>query len=94
MGDLDYKKEWDNWKWDIPEEYNIGYDVVDKHIETGKKNKIALYWEDDTGETDKYTFLEMKNLTNKFGNALRDLGFKKGDRFLIRLPNLPEEAGV
>ena len=90
MGELDYKKEWDNWKWDIPDEYNIGYDVVDKHTETGKKNKIALYWEDDTGETDKYTFLEMKHLTNKFGNALKYLGLKKGDRFLIRLPNLPE----
>jgi len=90
MGELDYKKEWDNWKWDIPDEYNIGYDVVDKHTETGKKNKIALYWEDDTGETDKYTFLEMKHLTNKFGNALKDIGLKKGDRFLIRLPNLPE----
>jgi len=90
MGELDYKKEWSNWKWDIPDEYNIGYDVVDKHTETGKKNKIALYWEDDTGETDKYTFLEMKHLTNKFGNALKNIGLKKGDRFLIRLPNLPE----
>ncbi len=90
MGELDYKKEWDNWKWDIPDEYNIGYDVVDKHTETGKKNKIALYWEDESGQTDKFTFLEMKHLTNKFGNALKEIGLKKGDRFLIRLPNLPE----
>ena len=42
------------------------------------------------GETDKFTFLDMKHLTNRFGNALKNLGFKKGDRFLIRLPNLPE----
>jgi len=90
MGELNYKKEWDNWKWDISDEYNIGYDVVDKHTETDKKNKIALYWEDETGDTDKFTFLEMKRLTNKFGNALKDIDFKKGDRFLIRLPNLPE----
>ncbi len=90
MGELNYKKEWDNWKWDIPDEYNIGYDVVDKHTETDKKNKIALYWEDETGDTDKFTFSEMKRLTNKFGNALKNLGFKKGNRFLIRLPNLPE----
>jgi len=33
MGELNYKKEWDNWKWDISDEYNIGYDVVDKHTE-------------------------------------------------------------
>jgi len=90
MGELDYKKEWSNWKWDIPNKYNIGYDVVDKHAKTDKKNKIALYWENAEGETDKFTFLEMKHLTNKFGNVLKKLGFKKEDRFLIRLPNLPE----
>ena len=90
MGELNYKKEWSNWKWDIPKQYNIGYDVVDKHTKTDKKNKIALYWENAEGETDKFTFLEMKHLTNKFGNALKKIGFKKGDRFLIRLPNLPQ----
>jgi len=90
MGDLDYQKESKSWKWNIPEKYNIGYDCVDKHTETNKKNKVALYWEDADGETEKFTFLEMKNLTNTFGNALKNLGFKKGDRFLIRLPNIPE----
>ncbi len=90
MGDFDYEKEYKSWKWNIPEDYNIGIDVVDKHTKTNKKNKVALYWENEEEETDKFTFLEMKNLTNKFGNALRNLGFKKGDRFLIRLPNLPE----
>lgn len=90
MGELNYKKEWSNWKWDIPNEYNIGYDVVDKHTKTDKKNKIALYWENAEGETDKFTFLDMKHLTDKFGNALKKIGFKKGDKFLIRLPNLPQ----
>ena len=90
MGEFDYNKEWNNWKWDIPKQYNIGYDVVDKHTETNKKNKVVLYWENENGESKKITFLEMKNLTNQFGNALKNLGFKKGDRFLIRLPNIPE----
>ena len=90
MGEFDYNKEWNNWKWDIPKQYNIGYDVVDKHTETNKKNKIALCWENEKGDSKKITFLEMKNLTNQFGNALKNLGFKKGDRFLIRLPNIPE----
>ena len=90
MGDYDYNKEYKNWKWKIPDDLNIGHDCVDKHAETDKKNKVALYWEDDEGNTDKFTFNEMKRLTNKFGNVLKNLGFKKGDRFLIRLPNLPE----
>ena len=90
MLEFDYKKEYQKWKWDIPKEYNIGYDCVDKHTKTNKKNKIALYWENARSESDKFTFNDMKILTNKFGNALKNLGFKKGDRFLIRLPNIPE----
>lgn len=91
MGDFDYWKEYENWKWDIPEYYNMGYDTVDKHLEDPcKKNKVALYWEHENGEKRKYTFWEMSTLSNKMGNVLRDLGLKKGDRFLIRLPNIPE----
>ncbi|MCK4995782.1 MAG: acyl-CoA synthetase [Thermoplasmatales archaeon] len=90
MGEFNYGKEYQNWKWDIPEELNIGYDCVDKHTKTSKKNKVALFWENEEGETDKFTYSDMKSLTDKFGNALKNLGFKKGDRFLIRLPNLPE----
>lgn len=87
---FDYENEWRKWKWEIPEKYNIGYDIVDKHAESEKRNKVALYWENANGEEKKFTFLEMKNLTNKFGNALREIGIGKGDRFLIRLPNIPE----
>lgn len=91
MGDFDYWKEYNEWKWDIPEFYNMGADTVDKHVEDpAMKNKVALYWEHENGETRKYTFWEMSTLSNKLGNVLRDLGLKKGDRFLIRLPNVPE----
>ncbi|RLC54263.1 MAG: acyl-CoA synthetase, partial [Chloroflexota bacterium] len=89
MMPFDYEKEWKNWKWEIPEFYNIGYDVVDKHADSAKRNKVALYWENAEGRKEKYTFWEMKQLTNKFGNALKKMGMKKGDRFLIRLPNIP-----
>jgi len=90
MGELNYKKEYENWKWDVPKNYNIGYDVCDKHIKTKKKDKIALYWENFEGKTRKFTFNDISTLSNQFGNALKKLGFKKGDRFLIRLPNIPE----
>ena len=90
MGEFNYQKEFDNWKWDIPEKYNIGYDIVDKHAEGKNKEKLALIWENEKGDSKKFTFGEMKNLSNKFGNVLRKLGFKKGDRFLIRLPDIPE----
>jgi len=90
MGEFNYQKEFNSWKWNIPDDHNIGYDCVDKHCETNKKNKVALYWEDSEGNADKFTYNDMRRLTNKFGNVLKNLGFKKGDRFLIRLPNLPQ----
>ncbi len=90
MGKFIYKKEFGNWKWNIPEKYNIGYDIVDKHADGKNKDKVALFWEDSKGNSKKFTFGEMKILSNKFGNVLKNIGFKKGDRFLIRLPNIPE----
>ena len=90
MGEFNYEKEHKSWNWSIPKKYNIGVDVVDKHADSKSRNKVALYWENAEGTSKKFTFWEMKNLTNKFGNVLKKLGFKKGDRFLIRLPNLPE----
>jgi acetyl-CoA synthetase len=89
MGKFNYKEEFDKWTWDIPKYYNIGYDCVDKHAEGKNKDKIALLWENEKGVTETYTFSEMKKLSNRFGNVLRNLGLKKGDRFLIRLPNIP-----
>jgi acetyl-CoA synthetase len=90
MGEFNYEKEFHNWRWNIPTHYNIGYDCVDKHTKTNKKNKIALYWENANGESDKLTFNDMSRLSNKFGNVLKKLDVKKGDRYLIILPNIPE----
>jgi len=90
MTEFNYKNECSKWKWDIPEYYNIGYDCVDKHAEGENKDKLALLWENSQGETKQFTFADMKKLTNKFGNILRELGLKKADRCLIRLPDIPE----
>ena len=89
MGEFNYEQEYSQWKWNISDTYNIGYDCVDKHTETARKNKVALYWENQQGDAESFTFQQMKQLTNKFGNVLKQLDLHKGDRFLIRLPNLP-----
>lgn len=89
--DFNYERVYEGWRWDIPERYNIGCDCVDKNAEMPeRKNRVALYWESEKGEERKYTYWEMRSLTNRFGNALKGLGVKREDRFLIRLPNLPE----
>ncbi len=87
---FDYDKIYGEWKWDIPEYFNMGVDCTDKHVEAGKGEKTCLIWEDEKGSGEHYSYSKMKELSDKFGNVLRDLGIKKGDRFLIRLPNLPE----
>ncbi|MBN1280054.1 MAG: acyl-CoA synthetase [Candidatus Thermoplasmatota archaeon] len=89
MGEFDYTQACKHWKWNIPKQYNIGADVVDKHASSKNRNKVALYWENAAGQNEKYTFGDLKTLSNKFGNALKTLGLKRGDRFLIRLPNIP-----
>ena len=83
MGEFNYEKECKSWNWSIPKKYNIGVDVVDKHADSKSRNKVALYWENAEGTSKKFTFWEMKNLTNKFGNVLKKLGFKKGDKFSV-----------
>ncbi|MDP1809605.1 MAG: acetate--CoA ligase [Actinomycetota bacterium] len=69
---------------------NAAYNAVDRHALNWRKNKVALYWEGDRGEIEKYTFRELSELSNKFANALVDIGVGKGDRVFIFLPRLPE----
>lgn len=88
---FNYDKASTSWKWDIPPVYNIGYDCTSKHLKWKSHiNKVALYWEGEDGETREFTFLDLSKLTNKIANILLALGFKKGDRIVIRLPNIPE----
>ena len=88
---FDYEKLCRTWKWEIPPRFNIGADCTDNPAKKEHlRSKVALYWENEYGESRKFTFLELSNLTNQIGNALLSLGFKKGDRLIIRLPNIPE----
>lgn len=69
---------------------NIAYEVIDRHLKTSVKNRIALYWEGSDGETEQYTFHDLYKLTNQFANALKSLGVNKGDRvftFMDRTPS-------
>ena len=66
-----YEDVYNSFQWQIPEFYNIGADIVDRHAESEKGDNIALYLENVGGEEKKYTFLDMKHLTNKFGNVLK-----------------------
>jgi acetyl-CoA synthetase len=86
-----------NWKetekeftWSETGLVNLAYEAIDRHAKTFRKNKVALYYRD--GErNEKYTFKEMKDLSNKAGNVLKNYGdVEKGDRVFIFMPRSPE----
>lgn len=86
-----------NWKetekefsWSETGLVNMAYEAIDRHVETFRKNKIALYYRDGS-RNEKYTFKEMKELSNKAGNVLKKYGdVEKGDRVFIFMPRSPE----
>ncbi len=69
---------------------NAAYNAVDRHTHTWRKNKVALYWEDEAGTEKKYTFEELSLLSNKLGNVLKDFDVVRGDRVFLFLPRIPE----
>lgn len=72
-----------SFRWEIPTHYNIAYEVCDKHRQ--RSNDIALFYENDRGDTKSFTFGQIKSLSDRFANALRALGVSRGDRVAIIL---------
>lgn len=86
---FDYKEVEKEFSWYHTGKVNMAYECIDRHVDTFRKNKVALIYSDNHRE-EKYTFAEMKYLTNRFGNVLRSLGVKKGDRVFVFMPRTPE----
>ena len=85
----DYEYAYANERLEVPEYFNFGFDVVDKWAED--RTKLALLSVDSSGENvQHHTFWDLKILSNKYANTLRDIGVKKGDRVFIMLPRIPE----
>ncbi len=84
----DYQKEYDDFKWVVPEYFNFGFDVVDKWAQD--RTKLALISIDKYGQGEYTTFYNIKTQSDRFANVLKKLGVKKGDRILIMLQSIPE----
>ncbi|HZG87634.1 MAG TPA: acetate--CoA ligase [Paenibacillus sp.] len=100
---VSYEQTYASFRWeDIHAEFswhttgnvNMGYELIDKHTLTDRKEKTALLYVDDAG-TRAYTFEEMRKFSNRFGNVFRSLGVAKGDRIFFFMPRTPEiYAGI
>ena len=73
-----YEDFLENFKINVPQNFNFGYDVVDEwaRVEPDKK---ALLWCDDHGQEREFTFTDISRMSNKAANAFRKLGIRKGD---------------
>ena len=97
---LDWYKEWDRvlvedfaeakHEWFVGGKLNVSYNCLDRNLKTWRRNKAALIWEADTGETRTLTYQELYYNVCKFANVLKKHGIKKGDRVSIYLPMIVE----
>ncbi len=86
---IDYEKIYREFRWEIPEYYNFGFDGVDRWAED--RTKLALISVDDTGiYAVRHTFYDLMRLSNQFANILSKMEVKKGDRVLLMFPRIPE----
>jgi acetyl-CoA synthetase len=93
-----YDEAYANFNWaDVEKQFswyetgkvNIAYEAIDRHLQTERRDKIALLYSDATRD-ERYTFAQLSELSNKFGNVLRSLGIVKGDRVFVFMPRSPE----
>jgi acetyl-CoA synthetase len=83
-----YEEIYGAFRWDIPEYFNIGVAACDRH--TDRFDQTALLLENAAGEEKRYTFGELKRLSDRFANALRNIGVRRRDRVGIVLPQRAE----
>jgi acetyl-CoA synthetase len=98
-GKLSWGTPWDqvlDWtnppfaRWFVGGKLNVAYNCVDRHVEAGNGDRVAIHWEGEPGDGRTITYAELQREVSKTANALASLGLQAGDRVAIYLPMLPE----
>ncbi len=97
---LDWFERWDKvlewdapWaKWFVGGKLNASYNAVDRHNKTWRRNKAAIIWEGEPGDSRVLTYHDLYREVNQFAAVLLDLGVTKGDRVAFYMPMIPELA--
>jgi acetyl-CoA synthetase len=96
---LDWFERWDTvlddanppfYKWFLGGKINASYNCLDRHVEAGRGDRVAYHWRGEEGEERDITYAELHRDVQRFANALKDLGVRKGDIVGIYLPMIPE----
>ncbi|GAY13738.1 hypothetical protein MSZK_04640 [Mycobacterium sp. shizuoka-1] len=78
-------------KWFVGGKLNVAYNCVDRHVEAGNGDRVAIHWEGEpVGDSRVLTYAQLKDEVCKAANALTDLGLTAGDRVAIYMPMVPE----
>lgn len=79
-------------RWFVGGRLNVAYNCVDRHVENGLGDRVAIHFEGEPGDTRSITYAQLKDEVSRAANALTDLGVEAGDRVAIYLPMIPEAA--
>lgn len=88
----DYEDIKRRFAWDIPEAYNMAERALSRWA--NERGRVALFYEDESGRQETWTFWQLEGLTNRLANLLAGLGVGRGDRVGIVLPQCPEAAAA
>ncbi|AOS61113.1 acetate--CoA ligase [Actinoalloteichus hymeniacidonis] len=77
-------------KWFVGGRLNVAYNCIDRHVEAGHGEQVAIHWEGEPGDTRTITYADLQREVSKTANALISLGLQTGDRVAIYLPMIPE----
>jgi acetyl-CoA synthetase len=99
-GELHWFRKWNTvLKWEPPHaewfvggKINISDNCLDRHLGTWRRNKAALIWEGEPGDTRTLTYQQLHTEVCRFANVLKKLGIERGDRVALYMPLIPELA--
>ncbi len=100
-GELHWFKKWDTvlddsdapfFRWFDGSRTNLSYNCLDRHIDAGRGDKIAIHWEGEPGDSRDISYSQLHLEVCRLANALKSRGVQKGDRIAVYLPMIPELA--
>ncbi len=79
-------------KWFVGGKTNVAYNCLDRHLTSWRRNKAAIIWEGEPGDTRTLTYQQLHTEVCRFANVLKKLGAQTGDRIALYMPLVPELA--